>query len=192
MKEFVVQRLAVPCCSPFPVPPNVDRAGSTGASTQFDYRAVYTGIKKPEFFSHSGFSLEVARQLPLNTATKKRIEKPTSEEWFFETPPVFHWFFANVNARSPLTCIIRVFGHMGRDLLRNHLRPATYCALHCMVTGREKLPMCTTYKKKTVWDSGVFRACAFLAKKKKSYGFFGSVNGTTTKPRFFGFWFLPM
>ena len=31
-------------------------------------RAVYTGIKKPEFFSHSGFLLEVARQLPLNTA----------------------------------------------------------------------------------------------------------------------------
>ena len=33
-------------------------------------RAVYTGIQKPEFFSHSGFSLEVARQLPLNTAKK--------------------------------------------------------------------------------------------------------------------------
>ena len=31
-------------------------------------RAVYTGIKKPEFFSHSVFLLEVARQLPINTA----------------------------------------------------------------------------------------------------------------------------
>ena len=29
--------------------------------------AVYTGIKNPESFSHSGFSLKVARQLPLNT-----------------------------------------------------------------------------------------------------------------------------
>ena len=29
--------------------------------------AVYTCIKKPESFSHSGFSLKVARQLPLNT-----------------------------------------------------------------------------------------------------------------------------
>ena len=29
--------------------------------------AVYTGIKKLESFSHSGFSLKVARQLPLNT-----------------------------------------------------------------------------------------------------------------------------
>ena len=30
--------------------------------------AVYTCIKKPESFSHSGFSLKVARQLPLNTS----------------------------------------------------------------------------------------------------------------------------
>ena len=29
--------------------------------------AVYTCIKKPKSFSHSGFSLKVARQLPLNT-----------------------------------------------------------------------------------------------------------------------------
>ena len=48
--------------------------------------AVYTCIKKPKSFSHSGFSLKVARQLPLNTK-KKRIEKPTSAAWFFETPP---------------------------------------------------------------------------------------------------------
>ena len=32
-----------------------------------DNSAVYTCIKKPESFSHSGFSLKVARQLPLNT-----------------------------------------------------------------------------------------------------------------------------
>ena len=31
-------------------------------------RAVYTSIKKTESFVHSGFSWEVARQLPLNTA----------------------------------------------------------------------------------------------------------------------------
>ena len=34
---------------------------------QIQTSAVYTGIKKPESFSHSGFSLKVARQLPLNT-----------------------------------------------------------------------------------------------------------------------------
>ena len=30
---------------------------------------------------------------------------------FFETPPVFHWFFANVNAHSPLTGIF-LFGFL--------------------------------------------------------------------------------
>ena len=95
-------------------------------STKSNLSAVYTGIRKPESFSHSGFLLKVARQLPLNTP-KTRIEKPTSAAWFFETPPKFHWFFANVNARSNLADIIRVFGHVVRDLQRNH---ATYCALH--------------------------------------------------------------
>ena len=150
------------------------------------YRAVYTGIKNPEFFSHSGFSLEVARQLPLNTA-KTWIEKSTSEVWFFETPPVFHCFFANVNARSPLTGIIQVFGHVGRDLLRNHPRPATYCALRT-VKGREKSRMRTTYQKNSM-RFRFFRACPFLAKKTKSYGFSGSVNGTTKNPGFLDFGF---
>ena len=48
-------------------------------------RSVYTGIKT------QSFSLEVARQLPLNTA-KNLNQKPTPEVWFFETPPVFHFF----------------------------------------------------------------------------------------------------
>ena len=84
------------------------------------YRAVYTCIKKPESFVHSGFSWEVARQLPLNTAKKTRIKKPTSGVGFFKTPPVFQGFFANVNACSKLAGIIWVFGHVVRDLLRNH------------------------------------------------------------------------
>ena len=83
----------------------------------------------------------------------------------------FSLFFANVNASSPLTGIIRVFGHVGCDLLRNHPWPAMYCALRT-VKCREKSRMRTTYPKKTVWDSGFFRACAFLAKTPKSYGFF--------------------
>ena len=115
-------------------------------------RAVYTGIKKPEFFSHSGFSLEIARQLPHNTAKnpRKKPESKNSEVWFFETPPVFHCFFANVNARSPLAGIIQVFGHVGRDLpTADHPRPATYCAL-----------------------------CFSCQKTRKVMGFSGSVNGT--------------
>ena len=87
----------------------------------------------------------------------------------------FSLVFANVNARSPLTGIIRVFGHGGRDLLRNHTQPATYCALRT-VKGREKSRMCTTYQT-TSMRFWFFRACAFLA-KKKVMGFSGSVNGT--------------
>ena len=44
----------------------------------------------------------------------------TSLTFLFETLPKFHWFFANVNARSNLAGIIRVFGHVVRDLQRNH------------------------------------------------------------------------
>ena len=159
---------------------------------RWNIRAVYTGIKKPEFFSHSGFSLEVARQLPLN-CKKNWIEKPTSEVFFFFlTLPVFHCFFANVNACSPLTGIIRVFGHVGRALLRNHPpRPATYCTLHT-VKGREKSRMRTTYQKNSM-RFGFYGACAFLAKNNpKSYGFFWQCKRYSKKPRIFGFWFLPM
>ena len=46
------------------------------------YSAVYTGIKKPESFSHSGFSLKVARQLPLNTP-KNPNRKPHLRSVFF-------------------------------------------------------------------------------------------------------------
>ena len=134
--------------------------------------------KKTEFFSHSGFSLEVARQLPLNTA-KNPNEKPTSEVWFFETPPVFHWFFANVNACSPLTGIIRVFSHVGRDLPRNHPRPGTYYTAHYVRSKVERSRACAPLTKNTVWDSGLFANALFLQKTRKVMGFSGSVNGTT-------------
>ena len=151
---------------PPPPPLPVKSPGYVSAANSVN-RAVYTGIKIPKFFSHSSFSLEVARQLPLNTA-----KNPPLKCGFFETPPVFHYFFANVNARSPLAGIIQVFDHVERDLPRNHPRPAMYCALR-KVKGREKSRMRTSYqKKKNSMRFGGFRACAFVAKKKKSYGFF--------------------
>ena len=139
--------------------------------TKFTYESRLHWHKKTGFFSHSGFLLEVARQLPLNTA-KNPNWKTHLRSVVFETPPVFTVFFANVNARFPLTGIIWDFGHVGRDFLRNHPRPATYCALRT-VKGREKSRMRTTYqktsmkKKKNVF----FGACAFLAKKLKVMGF---------------------
>ena len=53
----------------------------------------------------------------------KHSKKPESKNpppQHDETPPKFHCFFANVNARSNLAGIIRVFGHVVRDLQRNH------------------------------------------------------------------------
>ena len=43
---------------------------------KYHMSAVYTGIKKPESFSHSGFSLKVARQLPLNTPKNPESKNP--------------------------------------------------------------------------------------------------------------------
>ena len=43
------------------------------------FSAVYTCIKKTESFVHLGFSREVARQLPLNTAKKPESKNPPPE-----------------------------------------------------------------------------------------------------------------
>ena len=159
-------------------------------------RAIYTCIKNPVFL------LEAARQLPLNTAKNPNRKTHLRSVVFWNSAGFSLVFFANVNACSPLTGIIRV----GRDLLRNHPRPATYCALRT-VKGRDKLCMRTTYQKPSM-KFGFFHACAFLAKKqyeiqvfsrmrfscqkpRKVMGFSGSVNGTTTKTIFLDFGFCP-
>ena len=150
--------------------------------------AIYTCIKKPESFSHSGFSLKVARQLPLNTK-KKRIEKPTSAVRFFETPPKFHWFFANVNARSNLAGIIQVFGHVVRDLQRNHPTAARDVMRTTRVRSKVEKSRSAPLTKTQVWDSGFFAHALFVPKTPNAMGFSGSVNGTTKNPGFLDFGF---
>ena len=145
-------------------------------------RAVYTGIKKPEFFSHSGFSLEVARQLPLNIA-KNPNRKTHLRSVVFWNSAGFSLFFANVNARSPLAGIIRVFGHVGRDLPETHTQ---YAALRSRAARSRA---CATRTQKTVWDSGFFAHALFLPKPRKVMGFSGSVNGATKNPGFLYFGF---
>ena len=166
----------------------------TGPSMIFlNISAVYTGIKKPESFSHSGFSLKVARQLPLNTPKNLNRKTHLRRVIFFETPPKFHWFFANVNARSNLAGIIRVFGHVVRDLQRNHPTAVRDVMRTTRVRSKvERSRACAPLTKTQVWDSGVFAHALFVPKTPNVMGFSGSVNGTNKKPRFFGFWFLPM
>ena len=61
----------------------------------------------------------------------------------------------------------------------------------CTVKGREKSRMRTTYQN-TSMRFWIFRACAFRAKNPECYGFFWQCKRYNKKPRFFGFWFLPM
>ena len=105
---------------------------------------------------------------------------------FFETPPVFHCFFANVNACSPLASIIRVFGHVGRDLPETHTQPAMYCAL-CSTTveGSEKSGACAPRTKKPVWDSGLFAHALFLPKTRKLWGFLAVCKTVQQKTQVF-------
>ena len=154
------------------------------------FSAVYTCIKKPESFSHSGFSLKVARQLPLSTKKKNESKNPSPQCDFFETPPKFHWFFANVNACSNLAGIIRVLGHVVRDLQRNHPTAARDVMRTTRVRSKvEKSRMRTTYQN-TSMRFRFFRACAFRAKNPECYGFFWQCKRYNKKPRFLGFFFF--
>ena len=157
-------------------------------------RAVYTGIKKPEFFSHSGFSLEVARQLPLNTA-KNPNRKTHLRSVFLWNSAGFSLVFCQCKRLLPSHRYYSGFWSRGtwpsvespaaRDVLR------TMYGQGGTVKRREKSRMRTTYQN-TSMRFRFFRSCAFLAKKPKSYGFFWQCKRYNKKPRFFGFWFLPM
>ena len=159
------------------------------ADEYFQIRAVYTGIRNPESFSHSGFSLKVARQLPLNTP-KNLNRKTHLRSVIFETPPKFHWFFANVNARSNLAGIIRVFGHVIRDLQRNHPTTARDVMRTTRVRSKvERSRACAPLTKTQVWDSGFFAHALFVPKTPNVMGYSGSVNSTTKNPGFLDFGF---
>ena len=149
------------------------------------YSAVYTGIKKPKSFSHSGFSLKVARQLPLNTP-KTHLRS------------VIFWNSAEISlvfcqCKRLLQSRRYYSGFWSRGTWpsaespdRGPRRNVHYT---CTVKDREKSRMRTTYQSMRF---GFFRACAFRAKNPKCYGFFWQCKRYNKKPRFFGFWFLPM
>ena len=157
---------------------------------EVDLGVLYTCIKKPESFLHSGFSWEVARQLPLNTA-KNPNRKTHLWSRIFWNSAGFSGFFANVNACSNLAGHYSGFWSCGtwpsaESPDRGPRRNAHYT---CSVKGREKSRMRTTYQN-TSMRFRVFRACAFCAKKPECYGFFWQCKRYNKKPRFFGFWFL--
>ena len=148
--------------------------------------AVYTCIKKPESFSHSGFSLKVARQLPLNTPKNPNRKTHLRSVIFLKLRRNFTVFFANVNARSNLAGIIRVFGHVVRDLQRNHPTAARDVMRTTRVRSKvERSRACAPLTKNTRQRFGFFRACAFRAKNPECYGFFWQCKTVQQKTRVF-------
>ena len=159
-------------------------------SITIDSSAVYTCIKNPESYSHSGFSLKVARQLPLNTKKKNESKNPPPQRDFLKLRRNFTGFFANVNARSTLAGIIQVFDHVARDLQRNHPTAARDVMRTTRVRSKvERSRACAPLTKTSVWDSGFFAHALFVPKTPNDMGFSGSVNGTTKNPGFLDFGF---
>ena len=80
------------------------------------------------------------------------------------------------------------------DLQRNHPTAARDVMRTTRARSKvERSRACAPLTKTPVWDSGVFRACAFRAKNPECYGFFWQcIKRYNKKPRFLGVWFLPI
>ena len=118
--------------------------------------AVYTGIKKPESFSHSGFSLKVARQLPLDTPKNPNRKTHLRSVIFWNSAEISLFF---------CQCIIRVFGHVIHDLQRNHPTAARDVMRTALVRSKvERSRACAPLTKTSVWDSGFFAHALFVPK----------------------------
>ena len=152
--------------------------------------AVYTCIKKPESFVHSGFSWDVARQLPLNTPKNPNRKTHLCSVSFWNSAEISLVF---CQCKRSLQSRRYYSGFWSRGTWPSAESPdrgprhnAHYT---CTVKGREKSRMRTTYQN-TSMRFGVFRACAFRAKNPECYGFFWQCKRYNQKPRFFGFWFF--
>ena len=145
--------------------------------------------KNPNLSRIRRFSLKVARQLPLNTPKNPYRKTHLRSVIFWNSAEISPVFLRNVNARSNLAGIIRVFWSRGtwpsaESPDRGPRRNAHYT---CTVKGREKSRMRTTYQNISM-RFGFFRACAFRAKNPRMlWVFSGSVNGTTKNPGFLPF-----
>ena len=154
-------------------------------------RAVYTCIKKPESFVHSGFSWEVARQLPLNTV-KNPNRKTHLRSRIFWNSAGFSGVFANVNACSNLAGYYSGFWSRGtwpsaESPDRGPRRNAHYT---CTVKGSSREVAHAHHLPKHQYEiRGVFAHALFVPKNPNVMGFSGCVNGTTKNPGFLDFGF---
>ena len=163
---------------------------------EWKIRAVYTCIKKPESFVHSGFSWEFARQLPLNTA-KNPNRKTNLRSVIFWNSAGFSGFFCQCKRLLQSRRYYSGFWSRGTWPSAESPDRGPRRNAHYVRSKLERSRACAPFTKKPVWDSGgfracAFRACAFRAKNPECYGFFWQCKRYNKKPRFFGFWFLPV
>ena len=110
--------------------------------------------------------------------------------WAYSAIHISYKTISNVNARSNLAGIIRVFGHVVRDLQRNHPTAARDVMRTTRVRSKvERSRACAPLTKTQTWDSGFFVHALFVPKTPNVMGFSGSVNGTTKNPGFLDFGF---
>ena len=147
--------------------------------------AVYTGIKKPESFSHSGFLLKVARQLPLNTP-KNPNRKTHLRSGIFWNSAGFSRVFCQCKRLLQPRRYYSGFWSRGtwpsaESPDRGPRRNAHYV--------RSKVERSHTYAHhlpKNQYKIRGFSRMRFSCKKTRMlWVFLGSVNGTTKNP---GFW----
>ena len=123
-------------------------------------RAVYTGIKKPEFFSHTGFSLEVDRQLPLNTA--KNLNRKT-HLWsvVYWNSAGFSLFFCQCKRSLPSHRYY--WGFWSHRTWPSAESPAARDVLRTIYVRSkvERSRVCAPLTTKPVWDLGFFAQVLF-------------------------------
>ena len=147
-------------------------------------------IKNPESFSHSGFSLKVARQLPLNTPKKTNRKTHLCSVIFWnlaEISLVFCQCKRSLHSRRYYSNFwSRGTWPSAESPDRGPRRNAHYT---CKVKGREKSRMRTTYQN-TSMRFRFFSRMRFSSQKPRMlWVFLGSVNSTTKNPGFLDFGF---
>ena len=123
---------------------------------QFKTSAVYTGIKKPESFSHSGFSLKVARQLPPKHSKKTESKNHLRSVIFWNSAEISLVF---CQCKRSLN-LAGIFGFLVTCTWPSAESPDA--ARDVMRTTRvrskvERSRACAPLTKTQVWDSGFSR-----------------------------------
>ena len=134
-------------CQPCTMPSWVQSHLINNEMDMYQISAVYTCIKKPESFSHSGFSLKVARQLPLNTPKNPNRKTHLRSVIFWNSAKISLVF---CQCKRSLQSRRYYSGFWSRGTWpsaespdRGPRRNAHYT---CTVKGREKSRMRTTYQ----------------------------------------------